>query len=380
MHARTPQPPRPLPGFHDLPTGWLTAWRWREPPAPDPSPAVLRELRDARFPAGLCCPHCRSGRVQRWGAFSGRQRYRCRDCGRTSSDLTGTPLAYSKRPELWGEFAGCMLESLSVRAAGRRLGIDKDTAWRWRHALLDAHAALPRPALKGLVEICGAALPLNRKGERLQPWEWAPRRRRRKYGVPNPTRVWLLFARDRTGRVESGVSPFGPPTRSHVSELLGSRPRGLRTILHPHDVRACGAFAIPKRIPCLCGSGRSPQRGSLLHLQNVLGFQRRFRIWLKRFHGVGTWYLPNYLHWYAVLEDLARPAGGLLLDACRGPFARVPRQRPGAVGGSGDAADRHEPGDPGDAGQSGDPGNAEAAVDPGNAGDPMRPGGLRRHG
>ncbi|MBX6365468.1 MAG: IS1 family transposase, partial [Gemmatimonadetes bacterium] len=97
----------------------------------------LQVLVDTRRPLPPHCPHCGGAPLIRWGAFSGRQRYRCKACGRTSSDLTGTALAYTKKLPLWGEFAAGMLEGESCRAGARRLGIDKTTAWRWRHRLLE---------------------------------------------------------------------------------------------------------------------------------------------------------------------------------------------------------------------------------------------------
>ncbi|MET0856374.1 MAG: IS1595 family transposase, partial [Telluria sp.] len=34
-----------------------------------------------------------------------------------------------------------------------------------------------------------------------------------------------------------------------------------------------------------------------LHVQNVNAYHSRFKVWLRRFHGVATRYLPNYLGW-----------------------------------------------------------------------------------
>ncbi len=314
------------PGFHDLPRSWAAGARGHEEPPPDPAPAVLRELRDARFAAGRCCPRCRSARVQRWGSFRGRQRYRCRECGRTSSDLTGTPLAYSKRPELWGDFAGCMLESLSVRAAGRRLGIDKDTAWRWRHALLDAHAARPGPVLEGIVETSEWGLQFSRKGERLEWWERS-RGRRRRYGAPNRTRVWILFGHDRSGHAAGVVSPFRRPGRPDIDELLSTRRRGIQLLLR-WNARCVANQALAETIGVASArvAADVPLAGAHLHLQNVLGYKRRFRNWMRRFRGVATRYLAHYLHWFSILERVARPAARLLLSACRGRAPRIPRK------------------------------------------------------
>src|SRR5690606_40116679 len=105
------------------------------------------------------------------------QRYRCKTCRRTFSDLTGTPLAYSKLAGLWGEYARCMVEGLSVRKAARRLGINKDTAFRWRHRILAVLENATAPAPRGIVELHETRFPYSEKGRRI------PRRMPRHRGL-----------------------------------------------------------------------------------------------------------------------------------------------------------------------------------------------------
>jgi transposase-like protein len=82
------------------------------------------------------CPHCGATWVVRWGSFRGRQRHRCRSCGRTFSDFTGTPFERTRKPGLWVTFADGMARGDSVRRSARVCGIAPSTAFRWRHALL----------------------------------------------------------------------------------------------------------------------------------------------------------------------------------------------------------------------------------------------------
>ena len=39
-----------------------------------------------------------------------------------------------------------------------------------------------------------------------------------------------------------------------------------------------------------------------LHVQNVNAYHSRFKQWLRRFHGVASRYLPNYLGWRWALD------------------------------------------------------------------------------
>ena len=42
------------------------------------------------------------------------------------------------------------------------------------------------------------------------------------------------------------------------------------------------------------------------HIQNVNGYHSRFKTWMRRFNGVATSYLPNYLGWFRALDRNAQ--------------------------------------------------------------------------
>ena len=53
------------------------------------------------------------------------------------------------------------------------------------------------------------------------------------------------------------------------------------------------------------------------HIQNVNAYHSRFKQWMRRFNGVATSYLPNYLGWFRALDrnvqSGAKPASLLAL-------------------------------------------------------------------
>ncbi|MGE5553997.1 MAG: transposase [Betaproteobacteria bacterium] len=160
-----------------------------------------------RKEGGLKCPRCGAGpaEVRRWGRFMGRQRYRCRGCGRTFTPMTGTPQAYSKHQEKWEELGRCLAEMLTVRQTAERLRIAPSTAFRWRHRVLAALAGEPRPVLRGIVGVVEAYYPECHKGERKLPR--LARRREMDYTfLLRREAVCVILARDREGRglVEPG--------------------------------------------------------------------------------------------------------------------------------------------------------------------------------
>ena len=291
--------------------------------AQDRAREAIAAIREARFGEVLRCPRCHGRRVQRWGHFGLRRRYRCRHCRRTFSDLTGTAFAGGKRPELWLPFASCLLECLSVRAAGRRLGIDKDTAWRWRHHALAAHATRPARPLRGIAELVDRRFGICEKGRR-DLGRPALRRSTPCYATRRPS-ISVLFLRDQAGT--SFATPAGPfPLRGIALEhALAPRAMSLRGLVAPYNpghpvALFAGAHRLRyERVPLASlhnDLGGSPDPRPVRH---VLGDALLFRAWLRRFRGVATRYLDRYLHWHWLLERLPDPCLALLVEVGRAP-------------------------------------------------------------
>ena len=52
----------------------------------------------------------------------GLQRYRCKDCGKTFDDHTGTSMARTKRLDKWEKFTDCMIDRRTCREAAKIVG------------------------------------------------------------------------------------------------------------------------------------------------------------------------------------------------------------------------------------------------------------------
>jgi transposase-like protein len=240
------------------------------------------------------CPRCGSGAVQGWGGFGSRRRYRCRGCGRTFSDLTGTPLAYLKRLDRWSGFWECMRQGTSVRRSAAALGVAPSTVFCWRHRLLDALRASEAVALAGDVAVAELYLAWSEKGRR------GLERRGRGRGLRFPwlgPRAWLVLARDRAGRRWAAV---GGPRRA--------RAEGLRRLLGPRLGAGAtlwtreGRLGEVARFARMAGLGYGKLRGRTFVNQPAGLYGVAFRRWLAPFRGVATRYLDNYLAWHRAVE------------------------------------------------------------------------------
>ncbi|CAJ1850242.1 IS1595 family transposase ISAs23 [Aeromonas hydrophila] len=105
------------------------------------APHVITSL-NTQLPACSGSPHCQADVTQLapWGWGRGLRRYRCKQCLRTSSVLTKTPLARLRKAQCWEEYAQTLIEGLTVRQAAMRCGVSKNTAFLWRHRFLRAMA------------------------------------------------------------------------------------------------------------------------------------------------------------------------------------------------------------------------------------------------
>ena len=110
------------------------------------SPAFVKTLdieefvTKERFSNGRVCPLCGCIHVVRNGhRKDGTQRYICNDCGKsfviaTNSIISGT----RKDLAVWEKYIDCMMNGLSICKTAAACGIHRNTAFIWRHKILDA--------------------------------------------------------------------------------------------------------------------------------------------------------------------------------------------------------------------------------------------------
>jgi transposase-like protein len=263
--------------------------------------ALLEQFRAERR-----CPSCASPQWHRHGQANGLQRYRCRACRRTFNDLSGTPLARLRLREKWIDYLGALLDSLSVRAAAKRVGVHRNTAFRWRHRFL-TRVKDDRPRrLHGICEADEMFLLESQKGSR--QLTRAPRKRGGTARRPGISRELdcILVARDRSGQTMDAVTGRGAVSASQLE-------RHLLPLLDPHVLLVTDANAAYRAFSRRHGiahqyvnlrAGERVRRSSegAIHVQNVNSYHHRLRDWLMRFHGVASRYLPNYLGWRRALD------------------------------------------------------------------------------
>lgn len=117
----------------------------------------------------------------------------------------------------------------------------------------------------------------------------------------------MIVARDRTGATTDAVLP--KLNRVSITAALGG-------VVTPANQFCCDggtaivAFARRASIPAhiVPAPGKPSPETPDFHINNVNAYHSRLKEWLRRFHGVATKNLPNYLGWRRALEALGTAA------------------------------------------------------------------------
>ena len=286
--------------------------------------AVLNEPRDS-LPA---CPHCRERRIQRWGQSGGVQRFRCKACTRSFNALTGTPLARLRRRDLWLDYAQALNDGLSIRAAGRRLGIHYNTTFRWRHRWLIHPATCRDTEFQGIIEVETVAFvdvsdgeqswrrvaippPVAERPSDLPPMRNEPQAPCDHSHHPEATAgkappIVVLVARDRRGATTDAV--LDALDQPSVASVLDPILDPAQTMLCTPDLPLFAGIADAWQVAHYpAPRAASFAASGVFHRLNVQGYVHRLDRWLQRFLGVSARYLGHYLGWRRQLDRHRRP-------------------------------------------------------------------------
>jgi len=195
-----------------------------------------------------------------------------------------------------------MIEGKSERASAEECGVHYTTTFRWRHRFLRVPEEKQAQVLRGIAEADETFLLRSQKGER------GLQRRGRKRGgkASKPGRsseqVCVLVARDRGGATVNHVlSNFSKDTLMNVLQPVLAEDALLCSDGHPvYKAFAAETGVVHKAVNVSAGI-RVVEK--VFHIQNVNAYHSRFKTWIRRFNGVATKYLPNYLGWYRWLDD-----------------------------------------------------------------------------
>ena len=268
---------------------------------------LLEEVGRRRI-ARSGCLHCGSDRVTCWGRAHGSPRYRCSDCRKTFNPFTKTPVSGLHKKERWADQARALIEGETLARAAARCEVHPSTAFRWRHRFLAALVGDKPGSLTGIVEADETFVLESFKGRR----RGLPRPARERAGKAekrglSAEQIPVIVARDRSGATFDAVLPR--LDAASLQEALGDR-IAPSTDFCCDGGKAITAYARRAKLALhvLPAPGNPDPSEPRFHINNVNAYHSRLKEWMRRFHGVATENLPNYLSWRRTLEALPKTA------------------------------------------------------------------------
>ncbi len=266
------------------------------------------------------CPHCGTPGALSRGKARGLRRYQCKGCKKTFNAATGTPLAGLHRKDKWLAFGTCLADGLTVRRSAEHCGFAVTTAFRWRHRFLTAESPQPRK-LTGIVEADETYVLKSRKGQRK-----LGRKARRRGGKASKRglsdeQVPVLVAADRSGTTVSAVLPAvnADSLREVIEPVVDE---DIVLVSDGHRAYPPCAAVIGVRHEALNLSSGERVRDAF-HIQTVNNRHSQLKDFLRRYRGVATKYLDNYLRWFQHLELESASPRACLANAIDRPCIRI---------------------------------------------------------
>ena len=255
----------------------------------------------------ILCPHCSSNDIYGHGVYKGRKRYKCKACKKTFNDFTGTAIAGIKKTKEFQEYLSLVVESVTIRKASSIIGVNVKTIFDWRHKLLSSLALVNGQAFSGIVECDDKQLDINNKGDRKldrNPYK-RPSDRETRRGVSND-KVSIMVATDRNGNPTMQVAKIGRVDADSIEKTIGGL-IGSENVLcsdaHPSII----AWAKGKKLEHhTFVASRQHIKDKCYHVQHVNSIDNLYERWVKRFYGVSTKYLSQYLNWFVFLEKIKK--------------------------------------------------------------------------
>ena len=264
------------------------------------SHSISNEIEEQRFSKGIYCPHCGCvENIQKFGKSNFKQRYRCKDCGKTFSATSESVLSGThKSLSIWEKYIECMLDGLSIRKSAEECGISLQTSFVWRHKILDALSKKveKETSLKGVIEADETFFRVSYKG--------------RKKNMPRPSyhrgtkaskrglsrqQVCVPCAIDRSNSVLSKICNLGKISTRELTAFYEGKVE-VGAIFCTDSERSYKGFTSSKEYKLVQIESGKHKKG-IYHINHINACHNNLKQFIYRFRGVATKYLNNYLVW-----------------------------------------------------------------------------------
>lgn len=270
----------------------------------DTKPSLSRrELLDNKQGS---CPHCGHLKYVKFGIDKGAQRYKCKSCKRNFTEYSGTWMAGLHRKDKIDSYIALMLEEKSLDKIKEELGINKKTAFDWRHKILSSLAEVEKDSFTGITESDETFILFSEKGKKTLTRQGKKRGSKSKKKGISKDQVAVIATADRAGQQELSVATLGRIKKVDIENSIGYRISDMTILCSDSHVSYKG-FAIDNSLEhhAIRADLKQYVKDGIYHVQHVNSIHNRLKKWInQQFWGVSTKYLQQYLNWFRIKESI----------------------------------------------------------------------------
>lgn len=261
-------------------------------------------LSKERFANGRACPLCGSTHVVRNGRRAdGTQRFICRDCKKSFVVTSNSIVSGTKKDlSVWEKYISCMMQGLSIRKTAELCHISKNTAFYWRHKILDALQNMADSVtLNGIVEADETFFAVSYKGNHSRSKFTMPRKSHHRGSQTHirglsREKVCVPCAVNRSGLSIAKISNCGRVSADNLDNTFKGRIAENSTLV-TDEMNSYIKFAKNNSLNLIQVKSGKNKKG-IYNIQSINNYHSRLKKFMSYFNGVSTKYLNNYLIWH----------------------------------------------------------------------------------
>lgn len=265
------------------------------------------------------CRRCESQQIVKYGKDkNGKQRYKCKNCNTVFYEDSFSVVSRTRHDtETWRKFIDLLLMRASLKRCAMVCGISVQTAFTWRHKVLNAlQYDQEGRVLGGVVEADETYFGVSYKGNHTKSKDFTMPRKAYKRGSDSReqtgSRACVMCALERNGQAYGEVLGKGQPTIAMLSHAFDNRitPEtvfvsdkaiGMKNYFK-NNTRAIQLIQVKAHVKPKSMNSPPEIRGAF-HIQNINNMHYRLRKALEPYCGVSTKYLNHYLNLFIWIEN-----------------------------------------------------------------------------
>ena len=255
------------------------------------------------------CEKCGSKLYKNGKTKNGVQKYVCSCCKHTLSETTDTITCHSKLPfEVWKNIIDNLLNGFSIRRIAEENNISVLTSFRIRHKILYAlKKFIDNISLSGEIQSDEKYFSINLK--ETKP-ENMPRYSKKRTSTKSPYRgishhkICVVSSIDEFDNLLLKIVGLGRCTTKMLKDSLGKKLNNAKSII-ADSASAYQEFCIENSL-ILNAIPSGFHSDGIYSISEINGIHSQLETWLKKFRGVSTRHLQEYLNWFVYIFTMKK--------------------------------------------------------------------------